>query len=140
MASGYGFRMHPIYKTNRLHTGMDFAAPKGTEIYATGDGKVEYAENGRGYGKHVVINHGYDYQTLYGHMSKILVRPGQKVKRGQVIGYVGSTGVSVAPHCHYEVIRNGVKVNPLHYYYNDLGPKEFDKMIELASRSNQSFD
>ncbi|MCB0430981.1 MAG: M23 family metallopeptidase, partial [Flavobacteriales bacterium] len=113
MASGYGYRLHPIYKTMRMHTGMDFTAPRGTDIYATGDGVVELAETGSGYGKHVVINHGYDYKTLYGHMSKILVRQGEKVKRGQIIGLVGNTGVSAGPHCHYEVIKAGVKVNPV---------------------------
>ncbi|MCB0395338.1 MAG: M23 family metallopeptidase [Flavobacteriales bacterium] len=140
MASGFGYRIHPIYKTTKMHTGMDFTATQGTEIYATGDGTVEVAENGRGYGIHVVINHGYDYQSLYGHMSRMLVKVGEKVKRGQVIGYVGSTGVSIGPHCHYEIIKNGTKVNPINYYYNDLSPEEYDKMIELASRSNQSFD
>jgi murein DD-endopeptidase MepM/ murein hydrolase activator NlpD len=141
MASGFGYRVHPIYKVQHMHTGMDFTSPTGTEIYATGDGTVTIADaQSRGYGNHVVINHGYGYQTLYGHMSKIGVKPGQKVKRGEVIGYVGSTGTSTAPHLHYEVIKGGNKINPINYYYNDLTPAEYDAMLELASQANQSFD
>jgi len=141
VASGYGNRIHPIYKTKKLHTGMDFTAPKGTEIYATGDGKIKKARRSRrGYGNHVIIDHGYGYQTLYAHMSKIIVRPGQKIKRGEVIGFVGNSGASVGPHLHYEVIKNGHKINPVNFYYNDLSPEEYDKMIELSSQANQSFD
>ena len=141
MASGYGFRIHPIYKTRKLHTGMDFTAPKGTPIYATGDGKIEKVRRSRkGYGNHVIINHGYGYQTLYAHMSKYIVKKGQKVKRGEVIGYVGSTGTSVAPHLHYEVMKNKRKINPVNYYYNDLNPEEYEKMLEISSQYNQSFD
>lgn len=141
MASGFGYRTHPIYKTQHFHSGMDFAAPSGTPIYATGDGIVERADNtAQGYGNHVVINHGYGYKTLYGHMSRFAVRAGKKVKRGEVIGYIGSTGISTAPHVHYEVIRNGVKVNPVNYYYNDLSPAEYQAMIEMSATSNQSFD
>jgi murein DD-endopeptidase MepM/ murein hydrolase activator NlpD len=141
VASGYGTRIHPIYKTKKLHTGMDFTAPRGTEIYATGDGKVKKASRSRrGYGSHVIIDHGYGYQTLYAHMKKLAVRPGQKVKRGEIIGYVGNSGVSVGPHLHYEVIKNGRKINPVNFYYNDLSPEEYDKMIVLSSQANQSFD
>ncbi|OUV69983.1 MAG: peptidase M23 [Flavobacteriales bacterium TMED123] len=141
MASGYGYRIHPIYKIRKLHTGMDFTAPQGTPIYATGDGKVGKVRRSRkGYGNHVVIDHGYGYQTLYAHMSKYIVYRGQKVKRGEVIGYVGSTGTSVAPHLHYEVIKNKRKINPVNFYYNDLSPEEYDKMLEIASQKNQSFD
>tara|TARA_B100000902_G_scaffold137256_1_gene135510 strand:- start:47460 stop:48431 length:972 start_codon:yes stop_codon:yes gene_type:complete len=141
MASGYGYRIHPIYKTRKLHTGMDFTAPKGTPIYATGDGKIEKVRRSRkGYGNHVIINHGYGYQTLYAHMSKYIVKKGQKVKRGEVIGYVGSTGTSVAPHLHYEVMKNKRKINPVNYYYNDLNPEEYEKMLEISSKNNQSFD
>lgn len=141
VASGYGNRIHPIYKTKKLHTGMDFTAPKGTEIYATGDGKIKKARRSRrGYGNHVVIDHGYGYQTLYAHMKEIGVRQGQKIKRGEVIGYVGNSGASVGPHLHYEVIKNGHKINPVNFYYNDLSPEEYDKMIELSSQANQSFD
>ncbi len=141
MASGYGMRMHPIHKIWKKHTGMDFSAERGTEIYATGDGVVVSAKKERrGYGYHIVIDHGYGYKTLYGHMQKFNVRKGQKVKRGEVIGYVGNTGTSVAPHLHYEVIRNGDKINPINFYFNDLSPEEYDEMIEISSQSNQSFD
>jgi murein DD-endopeptidase MepM/ murein hydrolase activator NlpD len=120
---------------------MDFTAPTGTEIYATGDGTIEKADNeGNGYGIHVVINHGYGYQTLYGHMSRVKVKPGQKVKRGEVIGYVGNTGTSSGPHVHYEVIKNEEKINPVNFFYSDLSPAEYEKVIELSSRANQSFD
>ncbi len=141
MASGFGHRIHPVYKTWKMHAGMDFSAPSGTEIYATGDGIVEIAkQRGNGYGRYVVINHGYSYKTLYAHCSKILVKKGQKIKRGHVIGLVGSTGTSIAPHLHYEVIKNGVKINPINFYFNDLSPAEFEQMILLSSSANQSFD
>lgn len=141
VSSGFGYRTHPIYKTRHLHTGMDFTAITGTEIYSTGDGVVERADSpAQGYGKHVIINHGYGYKTLYGHMSKFAVRAGQKIKRGDIIGYVGNTGASTAPHLHYEVIKNGNKINPINFYYNDLSPAEYQQMIELSSRASQSFD
>ncbi len=139
--SGYGWRTHPIYKTQEFHPGMDFTAEQGTPIYATGDGVVEAADaSAQGYGNHVVIDHGFGYKTLYGHMSKIATVPGRKVKRGELIGYVGSTGMSTGPHVHYEVIKNGEKVNPINFYYNDLTPEEYQVMLELSSRSTQSFD
>jgi murein DD-endopeptidase MepM/ murein hydrolase activator NlpD len=139
--SGFGWRTHPIYKTAEFHPGMDFAAAQGTEIYATGDGTIERADAlAQGYGNHVVINHGYGYKTLYGHMSKIAVQAGQHVKRGQLIGFVGSTGLSTAPHVHYEVVKGGEKMNPINYYYNDLTPEQYQKLIELSSQSSQSFD
>ena len=139
--SGFGWRTHPIYKTAEFHPGMDFAAAQGTEIYATGDGTVERADAlAQGYGNHVVINHGYGYKTLYGHMNSMVVRAGQQVKRGQLIGYVGSTGLSTAPHVHYEVVKAGEKMNPINYYYNDLTPEQYRKLIELSSQSSQSFD
>ncbi len=141
MASGYGMRMHPIYKYRKMHTGMDFSAIQGTEIYATGEGTVESVKRSRrGYGNHIVIDHGYGYKTLYAHLKEFNVRRGQKVNRGQVIGYVGNTGTSVAPHLHYEVIKDGVKVNPVNYYFNDLTPEEYEQMIEFASQPTQSFD
>lgn len=141
MASGFGYRIHPVYKTRKLHTGMDFTSPTGTEIYATGDGTVVTVKKSRrGYGMHVEIDHGYGYVTLYGHMSKFNVRQGQKVKRGEVIGFVGNTGTSTAPHLHYEVIKDGKKINPINFYFNDLTPEEYDKMIEISSSANQSFD
>ncbi|MEO8086038.1 MAG: M23 family metallopeptidase [Bacteroidota bacterium] len=141
IASGFGWRIHPIYKTEKMHSGMDFTAPVGTPIHATGNGtvsKIEY--DGRGYGNNVIINHGWGFESLYGHMSKIAVRPGQKISRGDLIGYVGSTGASTGPHLHYEVRKGGNPVNPANFYYNDLTPEEYEKMMELASRPGQSFD
>jgi murein DD-endopeptidase MepM/ murein hydrolase activator NlpD len=141
IASGFSYRIHPIYKIMHFHTGLDFAAPTGTEIYSTGDGVVRVADaESRGYGNHIVIDHGYGYQTLYGHLSRYAVRSGQKVKRGEIIGYVGSTGTSTAPHLHYEVIKGGEKINPINFFYNDLSPADYEKVLELASKSNQSFD
>lgn len=139
IASGFGFRIHPIYKTWRMHTGIDFTAPIGTPIYATGDGVVEKLKSKMsGYGKVVVINHGYGYESLYAHMSKIIVKPGEKVKRGQVIGYVGNTGRSTGPHVHYEIKKNGKPINPVHFFYQDLTPEEYEKVIEISRRPNQS--
>jgi len=141
MASGYGNRIHPVYKTKKMHWGMDFSAPKGCEVYATGDGKIEKVKRSkRGYGNQVKIDHGYGYKTFYAHLNKYIVKRGQKVKRGDLIGYVGSTGTSTAPHLHYEVIKNKRKVNPVNYYFNDLSADEYDKMLELSSQENQSFD
>lgn len=141
LASGYGYRIHPIFKTKRMHFGMDFTAPSGTEIYATGNGVVvERVKSKKGYGNHVVVDHGFGYKTLYAHMSEFNVRKGQKIKRGDVLGYVGNTGTSTAPHLHYEVIKNGRKINPVNFYFNDLTPEEFDRIIQLSSTANQSFD
>ena len=117
------------------------SAPTGTEIYATGDGTVIKVQKRRiGYGWNVILKHGYGYQTLYAHMSDILVKKGQKVKRGEVIGLVGNTGTSVGAHLHYEVIKEGVKVNPAHYYFNDLSPAEYEELLEKSHQANQSFD
>lgn len=139
LVSGFGPRIHPIYKTLRPHTGVDFTAPTGTPVYAPGNGVVKTVERNRhGYGLMVVIDHGYGYETLYAHLSRFNVRVGQEIKRGEIIGFVGNTGVSTAPHLHYEVIRNGVKVNPVNYFFNDLTPEEFEYIIEVASRINQS--
>lgn len=141
LASGFGWRMHPVYKINRFHSGIDFTAPTGTEIYSTGNGVVEKVEmNGHGYGNNVVIGHGFGYQTLYAHMSRIKVRPGQKILRGDLIGYVGSTGTSIGPHLHYEVMKNGEKVNPVNFFFNDLTAEEYERTLEIASQNNQSFD
>lgn len=141
MASGYGMRMHPIYKTVKMHTGMDFTAPVGTEIYATGNGTVSKIElNGRGYGNNIIVDHGYAYETLYGHCSRIIVRQGQKVKRGDLIGYVGNSGSSTGPHLHYEVRKHGDPINPVNFYYNDLTPEEYQKVLEISSMPGQSFD
>lgn len=141
IASGFGMRIDPIYKIPKMHEGLDFTAPTGTPIHATGNGKISSVEYGdRGYGNHVIINHMVGYQTLYAHMSRIIVREGQAVKRGDVIGYVGSTGKSTAPHCHYEVIRNGIKLDPVNFFFNDLTPAEYEEMLKQAALSNQSFD
>jgi murein DD-endopeptidase MepM/ murein hydrolase activator NlpD len=141
IASGFGYRVHPIYKTTIMHTGQDFTAPVGTDIYATGNGVVEKVEfYGRGYGNSVIISHGYGYETLYGHMSKIKVKQGQKINRGDVIGFVGNTGTSTGPHLHYEVIKNGNKINPVNFFYNDLTPEEYEKMLIISAQQNQSFD
>ncbi len=141
IGSGFGYRIDPIYKDLRAHKGMDFNAPLGTPIYATADGKViDAGFNTGGFGNRVVINHGYGYQTLYGHMLRIKARVGQEVKRGELIGYVGNTGKSTGPHCHYEVHRNGYPVDPIYYFYNDLSPGQFDRILKLAAASNQSFD
>ena len=141
MASGYGYRIHPIYKVRKMHWGMDFAAPTGTEIFATGDGEVvEVRKKYNGYGHHIRIRHGFGYETLYAHMSKILVRRGQRVERGEVIGLVGSTGTSVAPHLHYEVFKEGKRVNPAHYYFNDLSPEQYERLLAASEDANQSFD
>jgi len=141
IASGFGYRIDPVYKTVKLHPGLDFTAPAGTPIYATADGAIEFAGNrGDGYGNCVIINHGFGYKTLYGHMYRIKARGGQRVKRGEVIGWVGSTGKSTGPHCHYEVIKNGNKIDPIYFFYNDLTPEQFDRLLKLAAASNQSFD
>jgi murein DD-endopeptidase MepM/ murein hydrolase activator NlpD len=141
IASGFGMRIHPIYHTLHMHEGLDFAAPRGTKVYATGDGIVEKVEfNGRGLGNFIVINHSFGYETVYGHLSKQLVRTGQKVKRGSVIGLVGSTGLSTAPHLHYEVVKGNKKVNPINYFHNDLNPADYEKLVKLANRANKSFD
>lgn len=139
-ASGFGMRIDPIYRTPRFHSGMDFSAKVGTDIYATGDGKVTMAGWKQGYGNCVMIDHGYGYQTLYGHMSKFKVRVGQKVKRGEVIGAVGNTGKSTGPHLHYEVIVRGRYDNPSKYYYMDLTPEEYDRMIQIAENHGQVMD
>ena len=141
IASGYGRRIDPYYKKLKFHYGVDFSAPKGTPIYATGNGKVAKVQKSRrGFGNHVIINHGFGYESLYAHMTKYTVRKGQKVKRGDIIGYVGSSGKSTAPHLHYEVHKDGKKINPAYYFHNDLSPAEFDRMLELSSQENQSFD
>lgn len=140
MASGFGYRLHPIYKTYKMHSGIDFTAPTGTPIYATGNGRVMSESGGSGYGNHVVIDHGFGYKTLYGHLHKVKVKPGQVVKRGQLIGYVGNTGLSSGPHLHYEVIKSGNKINPINYFFNDLTESDYASMREIAERPTQSFD
>ncbi len=139
-ASGYGMRIDPIYRTPRFHSGMDFSAKVGTDIYATGDGVVTFAAWKQGYGKCMMIDHGYGYKTLYGHMDKFKKRVGQKVKRGEVIGEVGNTGKSTGPHLHYEVIVRGKYDNPSRYYFMDLTPEEYDRMIQIAENHGQVMD
>jgi murein DD-endopeptidase MepM/ murein hydrolase activator NlpD len=140
IASGFGYRVDPIYKIRKFHAGLDFTAPQGTPIYATGNGVIEQADYSTGgYGNQIWINHGYGYRTHYAHMVKIKKTSGT-VKRGEVIGYVGSTGKSTGPHLHYEVERKGQKIDPIHFFYNDLAVADYDKILEIARRSNQSFD
>ncbi len=139
--SGFGIRLHPIHKINKMHEGIDFAAPSGTAIQATGNGKVIKVENkSSGYGRNITIDHGFGYRTLYGHMKEIKVRLGEKVKKGQLIGLIGSTGTSTAPHCHYEVHYHGKPVNPINYCMDQLSPLEYQEMVNLAAAANQSFD
>lgn len=140
-ASGWGYRIHPIYKIRKFHYGMDFTAPTGTDVYSTGDGIIAEIETSkRGYGNKIVVDHGFGYQTLYAHLHSIKVKYGQKVKRGDVIGTVGNTGLSTAPHLHYEILLNGEKVNPVNYYFNDLSPEEYERMIDISQKSGQTFD
>lgn len=140
-ASGYGYRIHPIYRTLKMHKGIDLTAPTGTKVYATGGGKVisaGYATGG--YGIKVIIDHGYGYKTLYAHLNKVNVKVGKRVARGDVIGEVGSTGRSTAPHLHYEVRKNDQTENPVNYYYTDLTPEEYEEMINVSSQMTMSFD
>lgn len=141
VASGFGMRMHPILKIVKFHAGMDFAANTGIEVHATGDGRVTFADySTNGFGIHVVIDHGFDYETLYAHLDEVSVRNGQLVKRGDVIGRVGNTGLSAAPHLHYEVHKNGEPVDPANFYFNDLTPAEYAAMVERSRNASQSFD
>jgi len=140
-ASGFGYRIHPIYKISKFHSGMDFTAPTGTEVYATGNGVIRTVKSARReLGNHIIVDHGFGYQTVYAHLDRFNVRVGQKVKRGDVIGFVGSTGLSTAPHLHYEVLANGKHVDPALYYFNDLTPEEYERMLEISSKSGQTFD
>jgi murein DD-endopeptidase MepM/ murein hydrolase activator NlpD len=139
--SGFGWRIDPHYRTRHMHTGIDFTADKGTEIYATGDGVVEEIENKRwGYGKSIIINHGFGYKTRYAHLSKFEVKKGQKVKRGELIGLIGSTGKSTGPHLHYEVVKDGVKVNPIGFFHSDLTPEQYEQLLEMSENSQKAFD
>ena len=139
LSSGFGYRIDPIHKVRRMHNGIDFSLPKGTPVYATGDGVIKLIKSSLGgYGKQIEIDHGFGYKTKYAHMDMFNVRKGQKVKRGEVIGYVGNSGGSTAPHCHYEIVKDGKKVNPVKYFLQDLTDEEYDKLLELASRNNQS--
>jgi len=141
VASGFGYRIHPIYKISKMHGGIDFSAPVGTPIYATGDGVVESTtRSARGLGNRILIDHGFGYKTLYACMDEISVRRGARVKRGDVIGTVGDSGLSVAPHLHYEVRLNGEQVNPINYFFLELSPRDYDRLILISRMSGQSFD
>jgi hypothetical protein len=137
----FGWRIHPIYKDKRFHEGMDFGAPPGTDVYATGDGIVrEVKESYGGYGRQVVITHGFGYETRYAHLLSFNVREGQRVKRGDIIGGVGSTGLSTSPHLHYEVIKKDIKINQINKFYKDITAEQYEKMVHITSNSNQTFD
>jgi len=138
VTSGFGMRFHPILKTLRMHTGVDITAPRGTPVYATADGTVSRKQGYSGYGTNVIIDHDYSYETLYGHLSKKSVKPGQKVKRGELIGYVGNTGLSLGPHLHYEVWKSGKPVNPVHYFVSDITPEEYNEILESSKKVNQA--
>lgn len=141
IGSLFGYRTDPFYKVTKFHEGIDFTAAVGTPIYATGDGVVSEAEyNSGGYGNKIIINHGYSYETVYAHLSKIKVKKGQRVKRGEVIGMMGNTGKSTAPHLHYEVHKAGVPMNPIYFFFNDITPAEYQAMIELSSKPSQTLD
>ena len=141
IGSYFGYRTDPFYKVAKFHEGIDFTAPIGTEIYATGDGVVKIIESSRGgYGNMIVISHGFGYETAYAHMSKMNIKQGQKVKRGQVIGFVGNTGKSTAPHLHYEVRKNGTPIDPINFFFNDITPEEYAMMIEQSERPSQTLD
>ena len=141
MASGYGYRSDPFTKARKFHKGMDFTAPRGTPVYATGNGVVKRADRrASGYGRHVRIDHGFGYISLYAHLYKYVVKKGQKVKRGDLIGFVGSTGRSQAPHLHYEIFKDGKNLNPINFYYGDLSPEEFAELLKVAGQENQSLD
>jgi murein DD-endopeptidase MepM/ murein hydrolase activator NlpD len=144
-ASGWGFRIHPVYKIRKFHYGIDFTARSGTPIYATGDGKIQYvipssSKSSQGYGNLIIIEHGWYYRTLYAHMSKFNVKVGDQVKRGDIIGYVGNTGISTGPHLHYEVIYHGRKVNPVNYFFNDLTPEEYHRIVQISTSIKKSYD
>ena len=141
VASGYGYRIDPFTKIRRFHYGMDFTAKRGTPIYATGNGIIKRADNrSSGYGKHIRIDHGYGYVSLYAHLSKYKVRRGQKVKRGDIIGYVGNSGRSIGPHLHYEILKDNKKINPLNFYYGNLSAQEYEALLTQSNQENQSMD
>jgi murein DD-endopeptidase MepM/ murein hydrolase activator NlpD len=141
ISSGFGWRIQPLYKIRQFHPGQDFAAQIGTPVYATANGVVEKVESSfHGYGNNIIINHGFGYKTLYGHLSGFAVKEGQKVKRGATIGYVGNTGMSTGPHLHYEVIKNDEKINPINFFFNDLTAEQYDQILQLSNNAGQSLD
>ena len=145
VASGWGMRTHPIYNILKFHYGLDFTAPVGTPIYSTGDGVIQFTiksidKASEGYGNLIIIDHGYGYKTLYGHLNSFNIKQGKKIKRGEIIGYVGNTGISTGPHLHYEVIKNNQKVNAINYLFHDLTPAEYQKIINLSNSIKKSYD
>jgi murein DD-endopeptidase MepM/ murein hydrolase activator NlpD len=141
ISSYFGYRIDPIYKVKKFHEGIDFSAPKGTPVHVTGDGRViRVIRSNRGYGNEIIVDHGFGYMTRYAHLSAFKVKRGQRVKRGQIIGLVGNTGKSTAPHLHYEVIKNHHPINPIDFFFNDLTPAEYSKMVELSKIPTQSMD
>jgi len=142
IGSYFGTRMDPFYKVRKFHEGMDFSAPVGTEVYATGNGTIEFAgrDGTGGYGNQIIIDHGYTYRTVYAHLSRIFVKPGQKILRGQIIGYVGNTGKSTSPHLHYEVRKSFIPMNPVYFFFNDITPEQFQLMLELSQQPSQTMD
>lgn len=140
MASGFGIRMHPMLKYRKMHNGMDFSAPTSTEVFATGNAVVKKAQRSSGFGNLIILDHGFGYETYYAHLNEFKIRPGQKVKRGEIIGLVGNSGLSTAPHLHYEVHKNGKVVNPINFYHGDLTAEEYDIMLNQSALENQSLD
>lgn len=140
ISSGYSMRIHPIYNINKFHYGMDFVAPIGSAVYTTADGVVEMATDYLGYGNYIKINHGYDYETAYGHLNSIGVRKGQKVVRGQIIGTIGNTGISTGPHLHYEVIYKDKTVNPINYFFQDINADEYEMMLRVQETLRVGLD
>lgn len=141
MSSGFGWRIDPIYKTQKMHWGIDFTAETGTNVYATGNGTVKLVEEKLwGYGTSIIIDHGFGYCTRYAHLSGFTVKAGDKITRGQLIGYVGSTGKSTSPHLHYEVEKNGVKINPIHFFHSDVNSEDYERLLEMSNNANQTFD
>ena len=139
-SSSYGYRIHPIYKTKKFHSGKDFSGAIGTPIYATGNGKVVEVKNQKGYGKSILIDHGFNYQTLYTHLNKYNVKVNQKIKRGDIIGFMGNSGMSTGPHLHYEIRKNGKPIDPINYYFNDLTADEYDQLVAEANNNGQAMD
>ena len=140
VASGYGMRIDPVYHVRKFHHGMDFTAPTGTEVFATGNAKVKFSGWKQGYGNTIILDHGFGYETVYAHLYKSLVRKGQKVRRSDIIGLVGNTGKSTGPHLHYEVRLNDRPVDPRNYYFYDLSPEEYDQMIQLSNNFGLMLD
>jgi len=140
VSSAYGYRIHPIYKQKLPHLGMDFTGKINTPVYSTGNGKVVKVDKKRGYGKRIIVDHGYGYKTVYAHLNGYNVKIGQKVKRGEIIGYLGNSGISTGPHLHYEVQKNNRPVNPINYYFNELTAEAYDNLVEVAANTGQSMD